>query len=111
VSIYKVLADFNLPATAQEVYDRALDRFPSVRPKNVQAVRAGLAYLVRTGKATRTRHGRYEAVRTEEHEIRQLVAENNRLREKLNMISRIVMVAFQANGMIPQDIEEKANAS
>ncbi len=107
MSIYKVLADFQLPATAQEVYDRAWDRFPSVRPKNVQAVRAGLAYLVRTGKATRSRHGLYEAVRTEEHEIRRLVSENQRLREKLNMISRVVMIAFQANGIIPQDIEEK----
>lgn len=98
---FKVLAGFKDPATAKEVYDKALAEFPSLMPKNVQVVRAALAYLVRTGKARRIGHGKYSAVTTDRDQMLKMVMEVNQLRDKLSIISKAIYIANQMHG--PKD--------
>ncbi len=101
---YKVLLQFNSPATAKEVFERIKEVAPH-KASNIQTTRAALAYLVKTDRAIRTDHGRYEAIKTNEDEVLKLIAENNRLREKLRTLSKAFMVVIEANGYQLKDFQ------
>lgn len=101
---FQVLTQLNSPSTAQQVYEKAKEIAPN-KVKNLQSVRAALAYLVRTNRAIRIGHGQYEAIRTNENEVIKLVAENQRLREKLRTLSKAFMVVIEANGYQLKDFE------
>lgn len=101
---FQVLTQFNSPATAEDVFQKAKAMAPE-KVKNLQTVRAALAYLVRTDRAIRVGHGRYEAIKTNEEDIVKLATENQRLRERLRTLSKAFMVIIEANGYQLKDFE------
>lgn len=101
---YRLLSTFNYPATAQDVHELAKKNAPD-KVSNIQTVRAALAYLVKTNRAVRVGHGRYEAVRTNEEEVIKLIAENRNLRERLRIFEKAFMITIEANGFVPKDFE------
>jgi hypothetical protein len=101
---FQVLTQLNSPATAEDVFQKAKAIAPE-KVKNLQTVRAALAYLVRTDRAIRVGHGRYEAIKTNEEDIVKLATENQRLRERLRTLAKAFMVIIEANGYQLKDFE------
>lgn len=101
---YRLLSNFNYPATAQDVHELAKKEAPD-KAGNIQTVRAALAYLVKTNRAIRVGHGRYEAVKTHEDEVIKLLAENRKLRERLRVFEKAFMITIEAHGFTLKDFE------
>ncbi len=101
---FKALTQINPPATAKQVFDKAKEMAPH-KTRDLQTVRAALAYLVRTNRAIRVGHGQYQAIQTNENEVIKLVAENQRLRERLRTLAKAFMVIIEANGYQLKDFE------